>query len=66
MCILDATPWATGWLSYRVKLAFFLLCAIAILFFVDTAYQGLNTLSRLNYCDSGFPCGLPEDSDSQK
>jgi predicted methyltransferase len=35
-------------LSYRVKLALFLLCALVILFVFDTAYQGLNTLSRLN------------------
>jgi predicted methyltransferase len=34
-------------LSYRVKLAFFLLCGITILFLLDTAYQGLNTFSRL-------------------
>jgi predicted methyltransferase len=39
-------------LSYRVKLALFLLCAIAILFLVDTAYQGLNTLSRLNVVEA--------------
>jgi ubiquinone/menaquinone biosynthesis C-methylase UbiE len=39
-------------LSYRVKLALILLCAIAILFLVDTAYQGLNTLSRLNVVEA--------------
>jgi predicted methyltransferase len=39
-------------LSYRVKLGLFFLCAIAILFFVDTAYQGLNTLSRLNVVEA--------------
>ena len=39
-------------LSYRVKLALFVLCAIAILFLVDTAYQGLNTLSRLNVVEA--------------
>jgi predicted methyltransferase len=39
-------------LSYRVKLGLFLLCAIAILFLVDTAYQGLNTLSRLNVVEA--------------
>ena len=36
----------------RVKLALFLLCAIAVLFLVDTAYQGLNTLSRLNIVEA--------------
>ena len=39
-------------MSYRVKLALFLLCAVAILFLVDTAYQGLNTLSRLNVVEA--------------
>jgi predicted methyltransferase len=39
-------------LNYRVKLIFFLLCAITILFFVDTAYQALNTLSRLNVVEA--------------
>jgi ubiquinone/menaquinone biosynthesis C-methylase UbiE len=39
-------------LSYRVKLVFFLLCGIAILFVFDTAYQGLNTLSRLNVVEA--------------
>ena len=39
-------------LNYRVKLVLFLLCAIAILFLVDTAYQGLNTLSRLNVVEA--------------
>jgi ubiquinone/menaquinone biosynthesis C-methylase UbiE len=39
-------------LSYRVKLAFFLLCGITILFFLDTAYQGLNTLSRLSVVEA--------------
>src|SRR5450759_2374428 len=39
-------------LSYRVKLVFLLLCAITILFLVDTAYQGLNTLSRLNIVEA--------------
>jgi predicted methyltransferase len=39
-------------LSYRVKLGLFFLCAIAILFLVDTAYQGLNTLSRLNVVEA--------------
>ena len=38
--------------SYRVKLVLFLLCAIAIFFLVDTAYQGLNTLSRLNVVEA--------------
>jgi predicted methyltransferase len=35
-------------LSYRVKLALFLASAVIILFLLNTAYQGLNTLSRLN------------------
>ena len=35
-------------MSYRVKLALFILCALAVLFLSDTAYQALNTLSRLN------------------
>jgi ubiquinone/menaquinone biosynthesis C-methylase UbiE len=35
-------------LNYRLKLGLFLLCAVAILFTFNTAYQGLNTLSRLN------------------
>ena len=39
-------------MSYRVKLVLFLLCAITILFLVDTAYQGLNTLSRLNVVEA--------------
>jgi ubiquinone/menaquinone biosynthesis C-methylase UbiE len=39
-------------LSYRAKLILFLLCAVAILFLVDTAYQGLNTLSRLNVVEA--------------
>jgi predicted methyltransferase len=39
-------------LSYRAKLVLFLLCAIAILFLVHTAYQGLNTLSRLNVVEA--------------
>lgn len=39
-------------LSYRVKLVFFFLCAIAIFFLFDTAYQGLNTLSRLNVVEA--------------
>ena len=39
-------------LSYRVKLVLFSCCAIAILFLVDTAYQGLNTLSRLNVVEA--------------
>lgn len=38
--------------SYRVKLILFLLCAITILFLVDTAYQGLNTLSHLNVVEA--------------
>jgi predicted methyltransferase len=39
-------------LSYRVKLILFLLGAIVVLFLVDTAYQGLNTLSRLNVVEA--------------
>lgn len=39
-------------MTCRVKLALFLLCAIAVLFLVDTAYQGLNTLSRLNIVEA--------------
>jgi ubiquinone/menaquinone biosynthesis C-methylase UbiE len=39
-------------LSYRIKLALFFLCVISILFLIDTAYQGLNTLSRLNVVEA--------------
>jgi predicted methyltransferase len=39
-------------LNYRVKLGIFLLCALLILFLADTAYQGLNTLSRLNVVEA--------------
>ncbi len=39
-------------MSYRVKLVLFLLCAITVLFLVNTAYQGLNTLSRLNVVEA--------------
>jgi ubiquinone/menaquinone biosynthesis C-methylase UbiE len=39
-------------LSYRVKLVFFLLCGIFVLFLFDTAYEGLNTLSRLNVIEA--------------
>lgn len=35
-------------LNYRLKLGLFVLCGVAVLFVSDTAYQGLNTLSRLN------------------
>jgi hypothetical protein len=35
-------------LNYRLKLGFFVLCGLAVLFVSDTAYQALNTLSRLN------------------
>ena len=35
-------------MSYRVKLALFFACAIAAFFLFDTAYQGLQTLSRLD------------------
>jgi predicted methyltransferase len=39
-------------LNYRVKLALFLFGAIAVLFLFDTAYQALNTLSRLNVVEA--------------
>ena len=39
-------------MTYRVKLILFLLCAITVLFLVNTAYQGLNTLSRLNVVEA--------------
>jgi predicted methyltransferase len=39
-------------LSYRIKLALFLVCAITALFLFNTAYQGLNTLSRLNVVEA--------------
>jgi predicted methyltransferase len=39
-------------LSYRVKLALFVLCGITVLFLLDTAYQALNTLSRLNVVEA--------------
>lgn len=39
-------------MNYRVKLAFFVVCAIAVLFLFDTAYQTLNTLSRLNVVEA--------------
>src|ERR1700724_715320 len=39
-------------LSYCVKLVFFLVSGIIILFFFDTAYQGLNALSRLNVVEA--------------
>ena len=39
-------------LSYRIKLALFLVCAITVLFLFNTAYQGLNTLSRLNVVEA--------------
>lgn len=39
-------------MSYRLKLILFLLCAFAILFFLDTGYQALNTLSRLNVVEA--------------
>jgi predicted methyltransferase len=35
-------------LSYRLKLVLFVLCCGIVLFVSDTAYQALNTLSRLN------------------
>jgi len=39
-------------LSYRVKLTLFLTCAIATLFLVNAAYDGLDTLSRLNVIEA--------------
>jgi predicted methyltransferase len=39
-------------LSYRVKLALFVVCAIAVLFLSNTAYQALNTLSRLDVVEA--------------
>ncbi len=39
-------------MSYRIKLALFILCAISILLLIDTAYQGLNTLSRLDVVEA--------------
>jgi ubiquinone/menaquinone biosynthesis C-methylase UbiE len=39
-------------LNYRVKLALFLVGAIAVLFLFDTAYQALNTLSRLDVVEA--------------
>ena len=39
-------------MSYRIKLVLFLACAIAVLFLFNTAYQGLNTLSRLNVVEA--------------
>lgn len=39
-------------LNYRVKLALFLLCGITTLFLFNTAYQALNTLSRLNVVEA--------------
>ena len=35
-------------LNYRLKLGLFVLCGVTVLFASDTAYQALNTLSRLN------------------
>lgn len=43
---------STSRLSYRVKLALFVLCGITILFLFDTGYQALNTLSRLNVVEA--------------
>jgi predicted methyltransferase len=39
-------------LSYRVKLALFAVCALAVLFLSNTAYQALNTLSRLDVVEA--------------
>jgi ubiquinone/menaquinone biosynthesis C-methylase UbiE len=39
-------------LNYRLKLGLFVLTGLAILFVSDTAYQALNTLSRLNIVEA--------------
>ena len=39
-------------MSYRVKLAVFALIAVLFLFLLDTAYQGLKTLRRLDFVES--------------
>jgi predicted methyltransferase len=39
-------------LSYRVKLVLFFLCGLSVLFLLDTAYQALTTLSRLNVVEA--------------
>lgn len=39
-------------MSYRIKLVLFLLCFVTVLFLFNTAYQGLNTLSRLNVVEA--------------
>jgi ubiquinone/menaquinone biosynthesis C-methylase UbiE len=39
-------------LNYRLKLGLFVLSAVTILFVSDTAYQVLNTLSRLNVVEA--------------
>ena len=39
-------------MSDRVKLVLLFLCSITILFLVDTAYEGLNTLSRLSVVEA--------------
>jgi predicted methyltransferase len=38
--------------SYRVKLALFVLSAVLAVFVLDTAYEGLNTLRRLDVAES--------------
>jgi predicted methyltransferase len=39
-------------LNYRLKLGLFVLCGVTVLFVSDTAYQGLNTLSRLSVVEA--------------
>jgi predicted methyltransferase len=39
-------------LNYRVKLGFFVLCGISVLFLFDTAYQALDTLSQLKVVEA--------------
>jgi ubiquinone/menaquinone biosynthesis C-methylase UbiE len=38
--------------SYRVKLALFVLSAVLVVFVLDTAYEGLKTLNRLDVVES--------------
>jgi ubiquinone/menaquinone biosynthesis C-methylase UbiE len=39
-------------LNYRLKRGLFVLCGVIVLFVSDTAYQALNTLSRLNVVEA--------------
>lgn len=39
-------------MSYRLKLLLFVLCALAVLFGLNTAYSALNTLSRLDVVEA--------------